>query len=177
MTDSVKNLVSYCRENERICPLPKFWKQLWEMLPNRKRIGVGWSPSLPLILAAWDAPAEVKMVRLVEHIEWAAKHGALETVSGFLRELREEDWHHETVLVTPLHVRDRWEEGFEVLKRFKMREGHCRVSNRHKEGDYRLGAWVGTQRGNKDSLSPERVQRLDEIGLVWDARVPPPTDN
>jgi hypothetical protein len=34
------------------------------------------------------------MLRLAEHIEWAAKHGSLQKVSQFLRELREEDWHH-----------------------------------------------------------------------------------
>jgi hypothetical protein len=35
-----------------------------------------------------------KMLRLTEHIEWAAQHGALEPVARFLRELREEDWLH-----------------------------------------------------------------------------------
>ncbi len=35
-----------------------------------------------------------KMLRLAEHIEWAAQHGALESVARFLRDLREEDWHH-----------------------------------------------------------------------------------
>ena len=163
MTDSVKNLVSYCRENERVCPLPKFWKQLWEMLPNRNRIGFGWSPSLPLILAAWDTPAERKMVRLVEHIEWAAKHGALETVSGFLRELREEDWHHE-------HVRDHWKTGFAALLNFVERNGDCSPPASHNEGDFRLGQWVSVQRRKKDTLSPEQRQKLEEIGFVWEIR-------
>jgi hypothetical protein len=71
------------------------WDRLWEMLPNRKRVGAGWQPSPPLILAAWhDTPAMFKMLRLTEHIEWAAQHGALEPVARFLRELREEDWLH-----------------------------------------------------------------------------------
>jgi hypothetical protein len=48
-----------------------------------------------LILAAYrDTPAMLKMLRLAEHIEWAAQHGALESVSRFLRELHEEDWFH-----------------------------------------------------------------------------------
>ena len=65
-----------------------------------------------------------------------------------------------------------WEEGFAALVRFKQREGHCKVSKGHnqKVGDYNLGTWVGTQRNTKDTLSPERRQRLDEIGFVWDAR-------
>ena len=65
------------------------------MLPDRKRIGAGWEPPLPLILAAWhDTPAMSKMLRLTEHIEWAAQHGALDSVARFLHELREEDWFH-----------------------------------------------------------------------------------
>ena len=63
-----------------------------------------------------------------------------------------------------------WEEGFAALVRFKQREDHCRVPNKHKEDDYNLGTWVGHQRVNKDTLSPERRQRLDEIEFVWDAR-------
>jgi hypothetical protein len=48
-----------------------------------------------LILAAWrDTPAMLKMLRLTEHIEWAEKHGALESIGNFLREMREEDWFH-----------------------------------------------------------------------------------
>ena len=69
-----------------------------------------------------------------------------------------------------------WEEGFAALVLFKQREGHCDVSTKHKEGDYNLGGWVSNQRSNKDALSPERRQRLDEIGFVWDARLPPTTD-
>jgi hypothetical protein len=36
----------------------------------------------------------LKMLRLAEHIQWAAQHGALSAVSVFLRGLREEDWFH-----------------------------------------------------------------------------------
>jgi hypothetical protein len=61
-----------------------------------------------------------------------------------------------------------WEAGFAALKAYREREGHCRVPRPHKEGDYKLGIWVRYQRKNKTTLTPERVQRLDEIGLVWD---------
>ena len=95
MSDTVENLVAYCRVNDRVCPLPPLWNDLWEMLPNRARVGAGWQPPPPLILAAWhDTPAMLKMLRLTEHIEWAAKHRALESADKFLRELREEDWLH-----------------------------------------------------------------------------------
>jgi superfamily II DNA or RNA helicase len=62
----------------------------------------------------------------------------------------------------------RWEEGFTALTTFKTQEGHCNVPQRHVEGTVKLGSWVGRQRSNKDSISAERRQRLDNIGFVWD---------
>jgi hypothetical protein len=61
-----------------------------------------------------------------------------------------------------------WEDGFAALVRFKQRERHCNVPDKHKEGDHNLGVWVSHQRANKDDLSPERRQRMDEIGFDWD---------
>ncbi len=75
--------------------MPQRWTALWELLPDRKRVGGGWEPALPLILAAWhDTPGMQKMLRLAEHIEWATEHGALESVADFLRGLREDEWFH-----------------------------------------------------------------------------------
>jgi hypothetical protein len=46
------------------------------MLPDRRRVGLGWDPPAPLILAAWwDTPAIAKMVRLQEHLRYAEAHG------------------------------------------------------------------------------------------------------
>ena len=95
MDDTTERLIAYCRENSRVCPRPTLWNQLWELLPNRKRVGLGWEPPLPLILAAWhETPAMLKMLRLEEHIRWADKHGSIGEIAAFLRGLKEEDWHH-----------------------------------------------------------------------------------
>ena len=74
-------------------------------------------------------------------------------------------------------LEQQWEEGFAALALFKQREDHCRVSDKHNEGDYRLGTWVSYQRTNKDTLSPERRQRLDGLGFVWDIRLPQTTED
>lgn len=92
--ESIENLIAYCRENGRICPMPQHCNALWKLLPNRKRVGGGWEPALPLILAAWDSPSMLKMLRLVEHIEWAKKHGAITPVAAYLRGLPEDQWFH-----------------------------------------------------------------------------------
>ncbi len=93
--DKVTSLVQYCQANDRICPLPDYWNQLWEMLPEKQRDGSGWMPALPLILAAWWSAAPLaKAARLQEHIEWAHKHNVLDRVSEFLRALPESGWFH-----------------------------------------------------------------------------------
>ena len=65
--------------------------------------------------------------------------------------------------------KERWEEGFDKLQAFKEREGHCSVPDKHKEGEYPLGTWVSRQRVKKDKLTPERIERLDALGFVWDS--------
>ena len=61
-----------------------------------------------------------------------------------------------------------WENGFDALVNFKKREGHCRVPQRHFEGDRNLGRWVSFQRKLLDKMHPDRKKRLDELGFEWD---------
>ena len=61
-----------------------------------------------------------------------------------------------------------WEEGFAALSEFKAREGHCRAPEGYVEGMFNLGSWVSAQRTNREGMSAERKQRLDQIGFVWD---------
>ena len=92
---SLEQVLTEVQKNKRVCLQPQRWQQLFDMLPDKKRSGTGWEPSLPLILATWsDTPAMSKMLRLREHIEWAASHGSLEKVGLFLSELQEDQWHH-----------------------------------------------------------------------------------
>jgi superfamily II DNA or RNA helicase/ribosomal protein L7Ae-like RNA K-turn-binding protein len=63
---------------------------------------------------------------------------------------------------------EQWEENFNALKKFKDREGHCKVPHKYVEDGLALGYWVGNQRGNSSSISVERIARLNELGFVWD---------
>jgi hypothetical protein len=99
MDDSYENkfnsLIKFCQENRRVCPQPQRWQELYDLLPNKRRTGAGWEPPLPLILAAWwDTPNLSKVLRLRDHIEWAAKHGVLDDISAFLQALPEDQWFH-----------------------------------------------------------------------------------
>lgn len=62
----------------------------------------------------------------------------------------------------------KWEEGFNSLVKFKLREGHCRVTRFHIEDGIQLGIWVRTQRKSKVSMSQDRIKRLDDLGFKWE---------
>jgi hypothetical protein len=64
---------------------------------------------------------------------------------------------------------DQWEEGFRFLELFRQREGHCRVPTAHRDPvtGFRLGGWVSERRKDQATMPPERRQRLDALGFVW----------
>ncbi len=67
----------------------------------------------------------------------------------------------------------RWQKGVYYTTKFIEREGHARVPLRHVEDGFKLGEWVGTQRGTYKSgvLAEERWQTLEALdGWVWDTR-------
>jgi hypothetical protein len=93
MTDRMRAFRDRVNAEGWICPNPMPWNALWEMLPGKKQVGAVWSPSLPLILAAWDAPALMKKVRFLEHLSWADEHGAADAVIDYLESLSPADWY------------------------------------------------------------------------------------
>ena len=62
-----------------------------------------------------------------------------------------------------------WEQRFNQLQAFKRKHGHCNVSN----GSGPLYPWINNQRhafqmyikGEKSSMTPERLRRLKTLGL------------
>jgi hypothetical protein len=93
--DQIKELIEYSSANNRVCPLPYLWNELWKMIPERKETVNGWEPPAPLILGAWyNTPASLKILSLTDQIEYAAEHGGFKQVDDFLRGLKEEEWAH-----------------------------------------------------------------------------------
>ena len=91
---TLEDALSEAKRNNRVCPQPRKWQELYELLPSKRRVGNGWEPSLPFILAAWDMPALPKMLRFREHLEGAAAHGNIEQVHAFICSLPESEWRH-----------------------------------------------------------------------------------
>ena len=95
-TENLEALLEYVSDNGRVCPLPNHWHQIWEMLPERRRAGGGWEPPVPLILGGWwESSDDEKRERLALHIRWALERGVFRDVNRSLRELTEDEWHHE----------------------------------------------------------------------------------
>ena len=66
-----------------------------------------------------------------------------------------------------------WETNFDKLVAYKELNGHCNVSQ-HDEANKSLGYWVMTQRTafKNGKLSEERKAQLNNLGFVWEKRVP-----
>ena len=96
MNAELEEILAFSQAEKRICPQPQSWNELWETLPNKKRVGVGWEPPLPLILIAWWNTTDLeKQNRFLSHIRWAANHGVLPKAITFIKSLTFEQWHYE----------------------------------------------------------------------------------
>ncbi len=63
---------------------------------------------------------------------------------------------------------EQWDQAFTALKKFRKREGHCRVTQSFIEDGVSLGSWVNRQRQIKEELTVERLNKLDSLGFSWD---------
>jgi superfamily II DNA or RNA helicase len=60
-----------------------------------------------------------------------------------------------------------WEDKFTELQAFKEENGHCAVPKRYPPNPS-LGSWIVYQRQFKGRLTPERRDRLEKLGFIWD---------
>jgi hypothetical protein len=98
--------------------------------------------------------------------EWVADQRSAKNTMGPMRRQRLEalpGWSWDV-------FSNQWEKGFYQLKQFSDREGHCRMRYGYKTDDgYPLGHWVAVQKRTKDSLTPDRRQRLEALpSWSWD---------
>lgn len=92
----LSEIIQFVSSERSVCPLLQHWSALWESLPARARVGKGWNPPAPLILAAWGHTSDKQTRdRLVEHLRWSDKHDALDVAVNYLISLSPEQWHCE----------------------------------------------------------------------------------
>jgi hypothetical protein len=93
-TLDIDQMLMFVQQDERVCPRPIHWVQLYRMLSRPDPSGELQGPPPPLLGGGENEPPLLKILRLKEQILWAAAHGALDDVHRFLAGLREEDWLH-----------------------------------------------------------------------------------
>jgi superfamily II DNA or RNA helicase len=64
-------------------------------------------------------------------------------------------------------ISQKWEDGFDCLQNFKKNHNHCLVSSFEIFEGFELGTWVRVQRMSKEIISNDRLNKLNEIGFVW----------
>jgi len=64
-----------------------------------------------------------------------------------------------------------WEVKFFELKDFKEEFGHCKVAAKYNKNKS-LGAWVSTMRCSKNKLSQDKIDKLNDLGFIWDVLEP-----
>jgi hypothetical protein len=60
-----------------------------------------------------------------------------------------------------------WENMFQLLLKYKNKNGNTVVSRGQHSENAQLGRWVSKQRCNKDVMSDDRYQKLNSIDFVW----------
>jgi Helicase associated domain len=69
------------------------------------------------------------------------------------------------------YIETAWNTKFHELQRFQRQHGHSLVTRKQHDAEYPgLDVWVYKQRFNRHTMDAERIQQLDSIGFVWDAR-------
>lgn len=83
------------RLKNRVCPRPRRWQQLYDLLPDKQLVNGMPQPPAPIIGPAWNAVAPLgKRLCFREHLEWAERHGKLVEVFALMKSLTEEEWFH-----------------------------------------------------------------------------------
>ena len=85
---SVDDVIAFARRHNRVCPRPLLWSALYLLLEGDHYSDLR-PPPAPGGLSNLQ-----RRLHFREHIEWAARHGKLETMAKYLASLAEPDWVH-----------------------------------------------------------------------------------
>ena len=90
--ENLQNLLNLLESTDRVCPLPKRWNSIWNII---SRLDENKTLSAPLILNGWYMSNNLeKMLRFRSHLEFASKNNCLDKVVKILDTMTESVWHH-----------------------------------------------------------------------------------
>lgn len=62
-----------------------------------------------------------------------------------------------------------WENAFSLAKNYFNQYGNLKVPSTFKcKNGFMLGVWIRSQRKNKGKLTPQQIEKLDAINMIWD---------
>jgi len=94
-TLKLDDLMTEARRNNRVCPLPERWTELYRLMSVQAMGGKAKLPAPPLTGAAWDStPSLAKRMCFRDHLEWATANSCAAEVYEFMKALGERDWHY-----------------------------------------------------------------------------------
>lgn len=88
---TIDDVMAVARRRNRICPVESQWRALSSLLGE---VEMGGAPAGLEGLEFRRTPALAKRLRVRDQVEWAAQHGVLREVYGFLASLPEDQWTH-----------------------------------------------------------------------------------
>jgi len=92
---SIDAAMLVARRNNRVCPRPELWEELYRLLQSHQAALKAPKPPAPATGSAWAVtPSLTKRLCFREQVEWADRHGVLETVMQFMVRLDEAQWFH-----------------------------------------------------------------------------------
>ena len=92
---TLEDVLLEARRNNRVCPQPAKWQQLYQMLTVKSQQDSGGQLNPPPVGTAWlETPPLTKRMFFRDHVEWAAAHECIEDVFAFLKRLPETHWYH-----------------------------------------------------------------------------------
>lgn len=89
---TAQELVDLARRHNRVCPQPLLWSALHLLLQGQHDAAL---PPPPVRRSQWAQLSNLqRRLCFREYIEWADRHGKLETMARYLQSLAEPDWVH-----------------------------------------------------------------------------------
>lgn len=63
---------------------------------------------------------------------------------------------------------EQWTKNYQHAKEFREKYGHLNLPVTYRdETGFMLGKWPKTQRTNREKLTGQQIQRLNDIGMEW----------
>jgi len=95
MKNTLEELIKYCVDKNRVCPMPIKWVQISEIISVKPGYPGNHVSLSPLILGGWDSSNEKKRDKLKTQIEYVAQDPEIyQELEKFILNLKDDEWYY-----------------------------------------------------------------------------------